>query len=140
MNQIYTLAKNSLGKHITLDSDIPNEVGCAEAISYILNLAGIAGIPQQGFAGTFDLYTWLKNNPDFTLQTAPSAGAIIISPTGTSTLNSPHGHVGICGEFGILSNDSNTGLFLEVWTVEKWQEYYAGVLGFPIYYFNYKNL
>lgn len=140
MNPIYTTAKKCLEQHITLDMEVPNEVGCAEAVSYILNKAGIAGIPAEGFQSTYDLYLWLKNNQNFCLSTTPSLGAVIVSPTGTSTLNSPHGHTGICGQYGILSNDSNTGLFLEIWTVDKWEQYYGETLGFPIYFFNIKNI
>lgn len=137
--KLYTIAKNNLGKHITLDPNVPYDVGCAEAVSFNLKQLGVVGIPLSGFASTADLYTWMKSLPSlFDEIECPEAGAIIISPSGTSTQNAPHGHVGICGNFGIMSNDSQSGLFLELWTVDKWNTYYGHALGFPVHFFRVK--
>jgi hypothetical protein len=71
-----------LGKHITLNNNVPNEIGCAEAVSYVLEHAGIANLPTAGYAGTADLYRSLLANPQFMLIEQPEQGAIIVSPTG----------------------------------------------------------
>lgn len=130
---IYTTAKSLIGEHLTLNSNIPPDLGCAEAISYVLKQAGIVGLPQTGIAGTAALFTWLKAN--FQAVAQPLAGDIIISPTGTSTLGTSHGHVGCVAMYGILSNDSNTGLFKENYTLGSWDDLFHRELGFPIYYF-----
>ena len=138
---LYDTAKSLLGTHLTLDPRVSPELGCAEAISAILEHLGIAGVPKQGFAGTYDLYNWLKSNTRFQKVTNFEAGAIIISPTGLSATGSPHGHVGICGKpelgSGIMSNDSQSGLFLELWSFPTWQQYYQNTLKFPVYFFRY---
>lgn len=133
---IYNSAKKALGKHITLNEMVPHDVGCAEAVSYVLKDAGFA-MPKLGIPGTANLYQWLKNSPNFKQRFIGDAipGSIIISPTGTSALNSPHGHTGIVGKYGILSNDSATGLFLEFWNLDKWKRYYNQQLAFPVFIF-----
>lgn len=132
---IYTTAAAVLGTHITLDASVPPDLGCAEAVSYILTKAGIPNIPPEGFPGTAGLYTWLQAN--FILTTTPQAGDVVISPTGTSTTGSPHGHTGIVAKYGILSNDSDTGLFLEKYTQASWETYFHGTEGFPVFYYRF---
>ena len=135
-SKIYTEAKSCLGTHQTLDSNVPIEVGCAEALSSVLKKAGVIGIPAEGFAGTAALYQWLSKNASFTPLTAPQAGAIIVSSTGTGN-GTVRGHCGIFGtlgaqypnDWGIMSNDSQTGLFLELWRYTSWQQYYEDIGG-----------
>lgn len=133
--KIYNVAAGDLHKQITLNSSVPPDVGCAEAVSYVLKQAGVSGIPAQGFASTSDLYHWMLNSTQFVATTEPQAGDIVISPTGTSSINTPHGHTGIVAKQGILSNDSDTGLFLEKYTLSSWKQYFGATLGFPVYYF-----
>jgi hypothetical protein len=128
---IYNAAKSSLGKPMTLDLSIPINVRCAEAVSAILKLAGINDGPQ-GIAGTDELETWLRNNPKFEQIAEPECGAIVIS----ATEGSQHGHTGIVaaagaegnGITGIMSNNSETGLFLELWNTGTWKQYFVDVL------------
>lgn len=146
MNEtLYNLAKSLLGLHLTLDNSIPQDTGCAEAISKILSLEGINDIGASGIPGTASLYQWLKSHPSFEEVTAPNEGVIIISPTGMGS-GKVEGHVGILGKFnvqynqdwGIMSNDSNTGLLREQWSLNAWKQYYAGYGGLPIFLFNLK--
>lgn len=140
--KVYNLAKNSLGKHITLNENIPHDVGCAEAISYILKNAGISGIPEAGIAGTATLYQFLSINPQFKRINAPEKGAIIISPTGSGN-GTVTGHTGILGglsvmywgDYGICSNNSDSGLFLELWTLKKWYANYGTMGALPVAFF-----
>ena len=60
---LYTIAKACIGKHLTLDPTVPQEVGCAEAISYILWKAGLP-IPAKGIAGTAALEAWVVSSDD----------------------------------------------------------------------------
>lgn len=131
--RIYEIARECLGAHITLDSSVPSDVGCAEAVSYVLKNALGDVFPAQGFASTNLLWQWLKTH--FTQVSEPIIGDVVISPTGTSAIGSPHGHVGIIAKYGILSNSSDTGLFSELWTITKWNKYYNKKLGFPVYFF-----
>lgn len=140
--KIYNEARTCLGQHITLNSNIPNDVGCAEAVSFVLKNAGIIGIPVAGFPGTAGLYQWLLANPVFTHQGVPTQGAILVSPTGYGN-GTIEGHTGIVGgfavefpnEYGILSNNSDNGLFQEKWNLLTWWEYYGRKGGLPLAFF-----
>lgn len=142
--KIYGVAKAAVinGEHLTLNNNVPAEVGCAEAVSTVLLKSGITGVPVTGFAGTAVLYNWLRTNPQFTQITTPEPGCVLISPTGQGNGKIP-GHTGIVGSFGVAyasdwgvcSNDSNSGLFLELWSIQKWITYYAQYGGLPMYYF-----
>lgn len=129
--QVYEFAKSCLGKDI---AKTQNELGCAEAVSYILLQLKCNGFPKAGFLSTTDLYYWMKKY--FTQVSEPKAGDIVICPTGMGKSPASHGHVGIVAQHGILSNNSMTGLFDEYYTQEKWKAYYVDKLGFPVIYFN----
>lgn len=133
--KIYEIAAQELGKHLTLNQNVPNDLGCAEALSTVLAKAGVQGIPVQGFEGTAELYTFLDKSLYFREVDSPLPGDIIISPTGKSTKGSLHGHCGVVAQHGILSNDSNTGLWRELFTLASWQQYYVETLGFPVLYY-----
>lgn len=136
--KVYECAKNSLGKHMTLNNAVPAEKGCAEAVSAVLALAGIVD-GAGGIAGTAPLYSWLLNSPLFEKVEAPEAGAVIISPTGYGN-GQIEGHTGIFGQFntqfpndwGIMSNDSASGKFLETWSFSRWNEYYGQAGELPV--------
>jgi hypothetical protein len=140
--KIYNLAKANLGCHITLDDTVPHDVGCAEAVSYILKKAGVQNIPILGIAGTATLFQFLSNDPQFKRIYAPEKGAIIISATGQGN-GSVQGHTGILGglsvlywgDYGICLNNSDTGLFLELSSLRRWRQYYGGLGGLPVAFF-----
>lgn len=137
-NELYLEAKSSLHKHMTLDSSVAAEVGCAEAISAILALIGVSDGPQ-GIPGTAALDAWLHGDSRFEKISLPEAGAIVVSPTGQGN-GSIEGHTGIFGEFGvafpedwgIMSNDSASGFFLETWNLRSWNAYYVAQGGLPL--------
>lgn len=140
-SEIYKQAKLNLHVHLTLNEAVPHEVGCAEAVSKVLSLAGIS-VPPGGIAGTASLYEWLTANPHFQKIDHPEQGAVIVSPTGMGN-GSIEGHTGIIGGFGlqfpidwgICSNDSASGKFLETWSYERWLDYYQKTGGLPVYLF-----
>lgn len=127
-SSLYDTAKGLLGRHLTLDESVGKELGCAEAMSYVLKQAGVSGIPLKGFSGTIGLNQFLRESASFVKIASPEAGAIVVSVT----VGSNHGHTGIFGklglqypnDYGILSNNSDTGLLSEHWSWEKWKNYY----------------
>lgn len=137
--KIYKAASVSLGKHCTLDNTIPAEVGCAEAVSYVLAKAGISDGPK-GIAGTASLDAWLASSGLFERITMPEEGAIICSPTGAGN-GTVEGHVGVFGRYnlmypgdwGVCSNESSSGLFKEQWSWARWQAYYGKTGGLPLH-------
>lgn len=136
---IYNAAAGNLGNHLTLNPAIPNDTGCAEAVSKVLQLAGISDGPL-GIAGTATLDAWLASCGLFTRITMPEAGAIVISPTGAGN-GLVEGHTGVFGlynkqfpmDWGVLSNDSASGLFKETWSWARWQAYYGGAGGLAVH-------
>lgn len=135
---LYSVAKDSLGTHMTLDESVDKSVGCAEAVSAVLKHAGVPGIPKRGIAGTAQLSEFLRASPSFTKIPAYEVGAVIISPTGSGN-GRIRGHVGICANHGILSNESQTGLFKEQWDLPSWTAYYGTYGGFPLSYYRYNG-
>lgn len=131
--KIYDNAKFYLEQHLSLNEAVPALLGCAQAVSFILLHSGLLNFPIRGFDSTTDLHNWLVKNA--TQVTDPMPGDVIISPTGESTKESPHGHTGIIAKFGICSNDSDTGLWKENFTLEHWKDHYSAQLGFPVLFY-----
>jgi hypothetical protein len=119
--------------HIGYDlSPTQSRLGCSETVSSLINLAYNAGI---NYAGTYELWQYLKDSPKWE-ECNYEVGAVIISPSRTNTNSRVvHGHVGVCGIYQIMSNNSNTGLLDTYWTRQKWEDYFGEYGGFPIYYY-----
>lgn len=132
---IYDTAKGLLGQHITLNDNVPKDVGCAEAVSYVLKKSGV-NIPNGGIAGTSTLCDFLQHSSVFKEVFNYEIGAVIVSPTGSGN-GKIEGHTGICAIYGILSNDSSTGLFSEQWNIQNWKQYYNVYGGLSVRYFAY---
>lgn len=130
--KLYLAAKTCLGKDMVDDPGVDPSVGCADAVNSVFKMAFDREI--GGGASTAALYEILKSDPRFKTSTY-GVGNIVISPTGTSSKGAPHGHVGICGIYGILSNNSMSGLWQEYYTEQSWHDYYVEKLGFPMYFF-----
>lgn len=135
-NVIHNLLVQYLGKHCTLNPQIPSDVGCAEAASFLLKEAGISD-GSAGIAGTEALLTWVESRPDLFQEIfIPEESALLISATGTGN-GSVEGHTGFFGAFnveytddwGIVSNDSNTGLLREQWSFAEWTKWYTQLGG-----------
>ena len=133
---IYQEAKSCLGKHITLDNSVDKEFGCAEAVSYVLVNCHTPNFPSTGFASTIDLGNWLQEN--FSLVETPEAGDIIISPSQVRNGVTVHGHVAVCGYYGLMSNNSYTGLFDESLTLPWWYDFYKNRLGLEVLFYRPK--
>lgn len=137
---IYITAYNALGTPLTLDTTVPKDVRCAEAVSTVLVRSGIPGIPTHGIAGTAQLNIWLKNNHAWEVTDMPTVGGIVMCATGTSTKGSPHGHTAIIGKSWMMANDSDTGLFAAKYTYQTWLQYFTVALGFPTVYYALKKI
>ncbi len=132
--RLYGLAKSCLGRDIAATQ---NELGCAEAVSYLLHSLRAAGF--QPTLSTQELYKQLKSDLSaFESVPEPLPGDIIISPTGSSSIGSAHGHVGIVAYHGVMSNNSMSGLWDQYYTLESWKAYYEDKLKFPILYYRLK--
>lgn len=135
--KLYDKAKSLIGTSLS-----PNDptYGCATSVNQIHRLT--FGDEIGGGASTWLLWQALKSRADFEQIPNYEQGAIIISPSGTSTISGKYnGHVGIVGKnpspdgtVYIMSNNSVTGRVDTQLTIKKWRVYYEGK-GFPIYYF-----
>lgn len=127
------MAKSCLGKDLCGNTNIA--YGCAQTVNSIVEAA--IGSSIGGGASTYLMYQCLiAQTTRFTLVQTPVPGDIVISPSGYSTKGVPNGHVGIVGRFGILSNNSQNGLLQEDYTLDTWQDFFAVLDGFPVYYFH----
>lgn len=123
-------AVHLFSKHISVEK----ELGCVEAVNHVHKFA--FGTPIVLSSSTIDLYNQLVSSELFFKVDSPLPGDIIISPTGSGNGKISHGHTGIISEYGtILSNDSDSGLFLLKWNLSSWFDYYGRQGGFPVYYF-----
>lgn len=131
---LYIMSKSLLGQHLTLNENVPWMVGCMEAVSLILFKLGIPGIPDTGIEGTAAGLDFLARSASFTEVEEYAIGAILIAATGTGN-GKIRGHVGVCGEFQIMSNNSETGKWDTQWTIDRWLAYYGDYGGIKTRYF-----
>lgn len=128
--RIYQVIKDNLDEHLTLNENVPAEVGCAECASKILQLASIP-VPTHGIAGTAAFLAWVLANSDFEEIFEPEEAAMVIFATGTGN-GTIEGHMGyFCAfnlmyvsDWGVASNDSTTGTLREQWAWKKMLAYY----------------
>lgn len=135
--KLYATAKSLLSTVIVPQGFKP-ELGCAISVTTVINKIGLT---ITNTASTFLLLDELINCGLFSEVTDPLAGDVIISATGTSAVPNntiSHGHCGILGNFGIMSNDSISGKWKEKWTLSEWQDYYEKQGGYPTRFFRLK--
>jgi hypothetical protein len=128
---LYDTAYSLLGKHLTLDLDVPKEVGCGQALSYVLKRYGMLRMPRDGISGTIGIEKWLSENATDIEEQEATAGDVIVSITEGDN----HGHCGILGYRSIMSNNSFTGLLSCDWTLDKWKTQYEVKQGLVTKYF-----
>lgn len=131
--KFYEAGKAALGEDLVNDPAIPNEVQCAAQLNAVHKMA--FGEEIGGGASTKDMYLKLLNDPRFEKVIDGAPGEIIISPSGYSSKGAPHGHCGLVGYHGIMSNNSLNGRWEEVYTEESWNNYFRKKLGFGVYFF-----
>lgn len=138
--KLYDAAKASLGKAMKLDPSVANLYACASSLSGVLEAAGVTGLPAAGIASTRSLCNWLQASADqFDEVDAPQPGDIVMSasPITADDGQLEHGHCGVMAavDQGIMSNDSDTGKWMEKWSLPDWLAYYSTYGGLPTRYF-----
>lgn len=132
--ELYQLSKSLLGTHLGKDTSVPWMVNCANACSDLLIRFGISGLGSKGIAGTANLLKFLETTSQFEEVFEYTTGAVVISATGTGN-GKIRGHVGICGNFVIMSNNSEAGRWDDQWNWERWHDYYTEYGGIPSRFF-----
>ena len=124
-------AEKWLGKDASPLDNAPEDLSCAESVSYIIRQV-LPDFPRV--TGTYTLWEVLKKDKRFrdTLDIRP--GCVIISPTGKGN-GQIIGHTGIVGRKFIMSSNSPHGTWSENYTLDGWVQRYRKIGGFPIYIF-----
>lgn len=132
--KIFTTAKQWIGMDASPKDVAPDELGCAETVTAILNYAGFQ---TPVIVSTAKLYEYLSTKVEWMRVYTPIEGDIVISPTGMGGKNGiKNGHVGVVGTGGvIMSNASATGTFEPNYTINSWTNRYSIKGGYPIFYF-----
>lgn len=128
---IYQTALDTLGVDASPNDLAPDELGCAESVTNILNRT----VGTRIITGTWTLNQYFLGSDDWETVYDPQPGDIVISPTGEGGKGKV-GHTGIVGQNGIImSNSSYTGKWSANYTVDSWREYYKT---FPTYFYRLK--
>lgn len=138
--KVYEEAKASLGKSLVVNNETDGfgTLGCAESVNLVFMRA--LGMSIGGGYSTALMYLSLKETSRFDSIHFDDAiaGDVIIAPTGYGFNKSTHGHVGICGNYGIMSNNSEDGTWEENYTKAQWKQIFGVTLGFPLLAFRVK--
>lgn len=132
--KIYEKAKSYIGTDASPADEAPDELGCADSVTKILQASNIQ-IPS--ILSTAKLFDTLCTTPGWLEVLSPIRGDIIISPTGKGTTGKvSNGHVGIMADsFSIMSNSSFTGKWEQNYTLTTWNQRYKTLGGYPVYFF-----
>lgn len=137
---LYEVAYKCIGRDMSPADVAPDSLACAESINGVFKEAFGEFIGSgAALTSTAALYQTLRTDSRFELVINALPGDIVISPTGTSTKGSAHGHVGIWGKETIMSNDSSTGKWLANYLLRNWKLVFHDTLGFPVFYFRVKG-
>lgn len=137
--QLYSTAYASIGKDMSPANIAPNSLACAESLNGVFFAAFNEHLGTgAALTSTQALYQEMVQDTRLEQITSMEEGAIVISPTGYSSEGAKHGHCGVVGKFDVMSNDSNSGLWLDNYTKETWYNVFNKQLGFPVYLFRIK--
>ena len=133
--KLYLTALQFRGVDASPKDEAPDEYGCADSVSKVINKAFPKVI--KGSVSTAELFNQLNTSPLFKRMLNYLPGDIVISPTGKGkTGKLPNGHVGIVSDHDkIMSNSSATGTWEENFTMTSWVKRYREKGGYPIYIF-----
>ena len=132
-NRLYEEALKSLGKDISPNDKAPDRLACVESVEEVHKNA--FGEYIGGGLSTIREKTALDNSIKFIRVTKPLKGDIILSVTGEGNGKVSNGHIGIIGDKTVMSNNSNNGLFEEVYTIQSWKDRWETLGGYPVYYY-----
>ena len=134
--KIYAAALSCLGTDASPNDLAPDELGCADTVSSILQKALGKAMAIDYTISTAQLYRELSTSKAYIRVSDPKEGDILVSPTGYGNGNLSNGHTGIWGKDGlIMSNSSATGTFLQNYNSETWKNRYVLTGGFPMFTF-----
>lgn len=134
--KLYQTALASLHKDMSPLDKAPNTLACMESVDGVyLTCFGEHLLSPATRLSTELGYQAMIIDRRLEKVTSPLPGDIVICPTGYSSIGSQHGHTGIWGNFDVMSNDSNTGLWTDNYTQTAWDTVFHKTLGFPVYYF-----
>lgn len=138
---LYDTAFSFIGKDASPRDLAPDEYGCAETVSSVIQ----AAFPELRFPtvlSTRELFAHISNSPSFQQLTEPEPGCIILSVTGAGNGRVGNGHTGVVGKNAaadgtpwIMSNDSRTGTWEANFTLAGWRRYYEAKGGMPTHFF-----
>lgn len=135
-DKLYRVALASLGTDMSPQDLAPDSLACMESLDGVWFKAfGEHLLPLPGRLSTKAGYEALLKDSRFKVVSVPTTGCIVMSPTGYSTKRAPHGHVGIWGNYDVMSNDSDTGKWMDNYTHKAWYDVFQGTLGFPVVFF-----
>lgn len=132
--ELLKVTKNFLNKDASPRDIAPDTLGCAESVS---NIIKTAFGDMKIHTSTIALKSALIANSKFrAILGGYLPGDVIISPTGSGNGKLKNGHAGIFVADGrIASNDSDTGLFQDNYSLDAWVSRYRTLGGFKIYIF-----
>lgn len=141
-NQLYESALKYIGIDASPADRVPDEVACAESVCDIIKSI-MPTMPV--ITGTWTLWDYMEKHAKFKKVTVPMPGTIIISPTGKGN-GSIRGHVGICGDRGVIMSNTSfdnpktpeneKGKWMPNFTIDTWIEWYKNKGGMPIYMYD----
>ncbi len=135
---LYRTAKSCLGMDASPSDEAPDEYGCMESVDNVVKKAFGRFINDTRYTptlSTLEGFKILRKSDNFVPVQEPLPGDIILSPTSLGNGNLRNGHVGIVGFYGIMSNDSATGRFMQNYTLKSWTARYKDQGGFPILFY-----
>lgn len=115
----------------------PNELGCAESVTRLVNTLFAGSVSLT--TGTSTLYSDLVHNRHWKRVYSPVEGCMILAVTGQGRDPKAHGHVGIVSGPLVYSNKSETGQWDKHLSVAYFT-YMFMKQGFPIHYFVIQNV
>ena len=124
---LYSLAKEALGSHLTLNQNVPEEEGCAEAVSVLLERCGYP-IPQEGIPSVNGLIDFMLAQ-GFQEVKEGTPGCVITAHNPDPSVPTA-AHVGIVMEYGVASNDSRPAFLGKFWEnyldgTKHWEAYFT---------------
>lgn len=130
------VCEEAIGTDVTPRDVVNDEVACAETVSTLIKKMEPA-FPL--ITGTASLWEYLDNPiHGFVEVKEPSAGCIIISPTGYGDKGAI-GHVGVVLEDDLIASNTSFGIhagkFMRNHTLKTWRDYYTGRYHFPVYFY-----
>lgn len=139
--RLYEAAFSLLGMDASPQDIVPDEFGCAETLSRVVQKA-FPDLKFPTLLSTREMYSHLTRSPSFEEVDEPIYGDIIISVTGLGNGSVPNGHCGVVGRhlapngsLWIMSNDSRSGTWEANYSIEGWRRFFETRGGMKTHYF-----